>query len=328
MSNSMPQWVHDMNTRHASREPFLAVIAFDRQVGEVVPLADCAKHDIYFSILGTSNMKTKTPKFSFDPLVFAPPRYDEYRTQFQHVLREIKNGNSYLLNLCSASTISSPLDLYQVFAQAEAQYRVYYKNQFVCFSPERFVTISKDVIRSNPMKGTIDATLPDAEKRLLSDEKERAEHFTIVDLIRNDVGIVSDRVDVRRFAYIDKLETNRGPILQMSSEIEGKISSKYQQAIGDLFYAMLPAGSISGAPKKKTIEIIQEVESSPRGYYTGIVVYYDGETVDSGVLIRYIERDADGTLIYRSGGGITYQSELRKEYDEVIKKIYLPISAI
>jgi para-aminobenzoate synthetase component 1 len=87
---------------------------------------------------------------------------------------------------------------------------------------------------------------------------------------------------------------------------------------------MLPAGSICGAPKAKTVSIIQEVEQGPRGYYTGIFGYFNGETLDSGVNIRYIEKN-DGRLLYRSGGGITFLSNQESEYKELIEKIYVPI---
>jgi len=87
---------------------------------------------------------------------------------------------------------------------------------------------------------------------------------------------------------------------------------------------MLPAGSISGAPKKKTIEIIREVEGYERGFYTGIFGYFDGKNLDSAVAIRFIEKQGE-KLIFKSGGGITYQSDWEKEYEEMQKKVYVPI---
>jgi para-aminobenzoate synthetase component I len=88
---------------------------------------------------------------------------------------------------------------------------------------------------------------------------------------------------------------------------------------------LLPAGSISGAPKPKTIEIIKEVEKEKRGYYTGVFGYFDGKNLDSGVVIRYIEQNQDERF-YRSGGGITSQSNALDEYNEVIQKIYVPVA--
>ena len=175
------------------------------------------------------------------------------------------------------------------------------------------------------MKGTIDATLPEADSLLREDEKEIAEHYTIVDLLRNDIGIVCDHVQVNRFAYMEKIQTSKGPILQMSSEIEGAISKVYSNRPGELFYQLLPAGSISGAPKQKTLEIIQSVEHIDRGFYTGIMIYFDGRHFDSGVMIRFIEKSSNGTFNYKSGGGITHKSLVQNEYEEIIKKIYLPL---
>jgi para-aminobenzoate synthetase component 1 len=87
---------------------------------------------------------------------------------------------------------------------------------------------------------------------------------------------------------------------------------------------MLPAGSISGAPKRKTIEIIREVEEYERGFYTGIFGQFDGRNLDSAVMIRYIEQKGDH-VIFKSGGGITSFSDCRNEYKEMLAKVYVPI---
>lgn len=175
------------------------------------------------------------------------------------------------------------------------------------------------------MKGTIDAAIPNAEEILLSDPKETAEHYTIVDLMRNDLSIVSDNIQVERFKYITKIKTSQGSVLQMSSEISGNIKSSYRKKIGSIIKSLLPAGSISGAPKTKTVDIIQSIEQEPRGYYTGIAGFFDGESLDTCVLIRFIEMNENNQLYFRSGGGITSQSNIEKEYDEYFRKIYLPI---
>jgi para-aminobenzoate synthetase component 1 len=87
---------------------------------------------------------------------------------------------------------------------------------------------------------------------------------------------------------------------------------------------LLPAGSISGAPKTKTVEIIRQAEQEKRGYYTGVVGYFDGKNLDCGVMIRFIEKQ-NGTFFYRSGGGITTQSIAEAEYQETIDKVYVPV---
>ena len=213
-------------------------------------------------------------------------------------------------------------------------------NPFVCFSPETFVRIKNGRIYSYPMKGTLDASLPDAEKQLMEDRKEAAEHATIVDLIRNDLSRVAENVGVDKYRYIDVLHTNKGDILQTSSEISGRLPEDYRQHLGEILDAQLPAGSITGAPKDKTMQIIQEAEGYDRGFYTGIMGIYDQGELNSAVMIRFIEEEVfpsktengmnsevSRELYFKAGGGITSKSDCRKEYEEVIQKIYLPIQA-
>ena len=109
-----------------------------------------------------------------------------------------------------------------------------------------------------------------------------------------------------------------------NSKISGNIRSKYKYNLGDLIDAITPAGSVSGAPKKRTCEIIEEIENYERGFYTGVCGYFDGLNVDSAVMIRFIEKQGD-KLFYKSGGGITAKSVLEDEYNELNQKIYVPI---
>ena len=181
------------------------------------------------------------------------------------------------------------------------------------------------MIRSFPMKGTIDASIENAEKVILSDEKEMAEHYTIVDLIRNDLSLVAKNVRVERFRYFDRINTNEKCLLQVSSEIAGELETDWNEKIGTIFNKLLPAGSITGAPKKKTIEIIQNAEIEPRGYYTGVAGIFDGMSVESAVMIRFVEY-RKGDLFYHSGGGITVNSICEQEYMEMIEKVYVPVN--
>ncbi len=144
-------------------------------------------------------------------------------------------------------------------------------------------------------------------------------------LIRqNYLSLVAENVQVNRFRYIEKIKTNQKDLLQVSSEIVGSLPGDYLKHIGSILISLLPAGSISGAPKKKTLQIIREAEKEKRSFYTGVFGYFDGKNLDSSVMIRFIEQE-DGTFYYRSGGGITSQSEVEKEYQEAIDKIYVPI---
>ena len=104
----------------------------------------------------------------------------------------------------------------------------------------------------------------------------------------------------------------------------GKLPDNWRENLGVILYKLLPAGSISGAPKPETLQIIEQAENYDRNYYTGIFGIFDGEKLDSGVMIRFIEKTTNG-LIFKSGGGITAQSDCKNEYQEMIDKIYLPI---
>ena len=148
------------------------------------------------------------------------------------------------------------------------------------------------------MKGTLDARLPNARELLRNDPKERAEHATITDLIRNDLSRVAEQVTVERYAYIDEITTHRGPLLQMSSEIVGTLTPEYRDRLGSMLFELLPAGSITGAPKKKTVEIIRTAEHYERGFYTGVMGIFDGERLDSAVMIRFVEQMPDGSFCY------------------------------
>jgi para-aminobenzoate synthetase component 1 len=134
---------------------------------------------------------------------------------------------------------------------------------------------------------------------------------------------VAKNVRVERFRYIDKIKTDRKDLLQVSSEIRGDLPRNYHESIGTILESMLPAGSISGAPKKKTCEIINYVETHHRNFYTGVAGYFDGKSLDSFVMIRFIENREDH-YFFKSGGGITSLSKAASEYEEMIDKIYIP----
>jgi len=157
----------------------------------------------------------------------------------------------------------------------------------------------------------------------LANEKEMAEHVMIVDLLRNDLSIVAKNVEVKKFRYIQKINAGEKELLQVSSHICGELSKNWRDHLGDILKALLPAGSISGAPKKSTLDIIDEVEKYERGFFSGIFGIFDGKSFDSGVMIRFVEKNADA-YIYKSGGGITLDSDAYLEYQEMQDKIYLP----
>ncbi len=313
-----------MNELAAGRIPFLFIIDFEQQKPLIFRLDMIDPEKLLYNFNGVTNNSQTCNIPVKTKLLKHPESFDEYLLKFNMIRDEISLGNSYLLNLTCSTPVELNLTLKEVFHRSNSRYRLWLKGEFVCFSPEIFVRINNGIISSFPMKGTIDATTPDAENIIMNDPKETAEHCTIVDLIRNDLGIVSRRVNVVRFRYIETIVAHDKRLLQVSSEICGELEEDYLSHIGDIIYALLPAGSVSGAPKRKTMEIIAAVEGRIRGYYTGICGIFDGSNLDSGVMIRFIENGHE-SFLYRSGGGITSLSNPQSEYREMIDKIYVPV---
>lgn len=309
------------------REPFLFLINFNGDKGLVIPVADIPGSGIN-CIIGKKRYGTLPKQAKAGPrseLNITPVPKSVYSKAYSHVANALRRGDTYLVNLTFRTPVGRRIDMAQIFETADAPYRFLWPERFVFFSPESFVKIENDIISSYPMKGTTDASGSDAAARLLSDYKEICEHNTIVDLIRNDLSMIASGVKIERFRYLEKIRTHRGELLQSSSEITGRLSGGWQDNVGTLLYNMLPAGSISGAPKPRTVEIIKESETTPRGYYTGIMGVFDIDRLESCVAIRYIEKDEDGEYYYRSGGGITSCSRMESEYEEMLSKIYVPV---
>lgn len=260
-----------------------------------------------------------------------PQSKEDYQKGFEIVQNHLKLGDSYLINYTCETPIETNLSLEEIFYRSEAKYKVLLPENFTFFSPETFVEITNQKIYTHPMKGTIDAAKENAVELLKNDVKEKAEHYTVVDLLRNDLSMVANNVRLDEFQRIDFLQTRNKNLYAMSSEISGEVKPEFQCKIGSLLQKILPAGSILGAPKPKTLEVILEAENYDRGFYTGIAGYFDGENLDSCVMIRYIENKnflslkEKPNLVFKSGGGITHLSRLEDEYQEMKNKIYVPI---
>lgn len=313
-----------MNEYGGRKIPFLFIIDFEMKNPLLYKLDEVDMNKILFRINEIRNFENV-----FSPsekLIFkkSPISFNEYSLKFSKVLHHINRGNTYLCNLTFPTSIEMNYSLLDVFYASKAKYKLYYDDLFTVFSPECFVKINNGKIFSFPMKGTIDASIPDSEEIILADKKELAEHTTIVDLIRNDLSIVSQKVMVEKFRYIEKIITNQKNLLQVSSQISGRLPENYASQIGEIIFKLLPAGSISGAPKKKTVEIIKDAEDYERGYYTGIFGVFDGTNLDSAVMIRFIEK-INNQYYFKSGGGITFMSNPESEYRELIDKVYVPI---
>lgn len=313
-----------MNAFEQDKTPFFFIVSYDGKEGEVLPLSETAENDIYFQTPDVQNFGAEKETLTHVVWNTFPIALEKYKEGFDQVKNAIQQGDTYLLNYTCETPVQTNHSLEQLFLAASAKYKLFYKDLFIHFSPEPFVKIIDNTISSFPMKGTIDGRLKDALKQIIENEKELHEQFTIVDLIRNDLSIVAEHVRVENFRYVEKIKTQGSELLAVSSKIKGNIKKEFKQKTGSIMEKLLPAGSICGAPKAKTIEIIRSVETHERGYYTGVWGIYNGREVDSCVIIRYLEKRAHG-FIFKSGGGITSQSICEKEYQEMKEKVYVPI---
>ena len=319
--------ISTMNKYSTDKEPFLFLTNFDQSRSIVLPLSEVSPDEIKYQVSGVGNTEyfpdsnQPAKKLDFKKL---PVSFDTFKNAFDQVIDHIKYGNSFLTNLTFETPVETNMSLSEIFDRSNARYKIWLKDQFCCFSPEIFIRVKDNVISSYPMKGTIEASIPNAHDLILKDQKEQAEHVTIVDLIRNDLSMIADKVSVPDFRYIETIKTNQTDLLQVSSRISGEVRGNLFSKVGDLIFKMLPAGSISGAPKPQTMEIIRQAETHDRGFYTGVCGIFDGESLDSGVMIRFVE-EREGRQYFKSGGGITYFSDPEKEYQEYISKIYLPL---
>jgi len=283
---------------------------------EIIPLCDIP-NDISY-VLNNTHYKSHNYALQKEKIDFKT-----YKDKFDKVQSHISQGNSYLANLTSKTPISTQLSLQDIYTSANAKYKLYYKDKFICFSPEQFINIHNNQIFTYPMKGTIDASVKNAKEEILTNSKELAEHTMVVDLLRNDLSMVSTNVKVENFRYVESIKAGQNELLQVSSKISGKLTKDWHNNIGDILTTLMPAGSITGTPKKSTIAMLEKIEQYERDYFTGIFGVYDGNTLNSAVMIRFIEKKND-KLYYKSGGGITCDSNCNSEYDELNSKIYIP----
>lgn len=310
--------------------PFLFVVDYEGLKPRVWPL-ESLPQGVRFSVPGIRNTRGYTrresPAVPDEPIITHRDfvSYERYSRAYNRVQRALKAGESYLINLTFPTEVGLSVSLEEIFERARAPYRLLLPGECVVFSPEAFVRIEPGRVSTYPMKGTIDSAVPHARDRLLSDQKEAAEHATVVDLLRNDIGMVARRVRVPRFRYVETLHLQERSLHAVSSEILGTLDPGAHLRVGSILAAMLPAGSITGAPKKRTCEVIAEAETGPRGNYTGVFGVFDGECVESAVMIRFIER-ADSGYRFRSGGGVTIYSDCRLEYDEMRQKVDVPVA--
>jgi len=233
----------------------------------------------------------------------------------------------------SKVTSAAPFDIYRALRTINPSPYMYYLHLDQCHivgaSPELLVRVEEDTVATHPIAGTRPRGATAAEdlaleKELKADEKELAEHIMLLDLGRNDIGRVSEPgtvqvtqlMDVERYSHV----------MHLVSHVQGKLRRELNQF--DAMRACFPAGTVSGAPKVRAMEIIAELEPDKRGPYAGAVGYFSfSHNLDTAITIRTIVM-TDGTAYVQAGGGIVADSVPEREYEESMNKARALIKAI
>ena len=261
---------------------------------------------------------------------------EEFCANVEKAMEYIKNGDIFQVVLSQRFTVEtnvSPFNVYRALRLINPSPYMYYLNfgdyQIAGASPEMLVRVENGIVHTGPIAGTrprgktIEEDL-ELEKGLLKDEKEIAEHTMLVDLGRNDIGRVSEfgSVKVTRFKYVERFSH----VMHIISDVEGKLRS--DKSCFDALGSTLPAGTLSGAPKIRAMEIIDELEKTKRSTYGGAISYisFNGN-FDSCITIR-TGVFKDGKAYIQAGGGIVYDSVPENEYQESINKASAVLRAI
>lgn len=257
---------------------------------------------------------------------------ENYISTINKLKQHIKKGDCYEINFCqeffAEDADINPLQVYKNIVEISPNpFSAFYKNnnQFLlCASPERFITKHGNKIISQPIKGTIKRDTNNEEmdnllkQQLKNSEKDKSENVMIVDLVRNDLSKLCNKGTV----HVDELFGiySFPQVHQMISTISGEIDMDINFA--DVLNATFPMGSMTGAPKKKVLELTEKYENLNRGIYSGSVGYISPENnFDFNVVIRSIMYNNNNKyLSYMVGGGITFNSNAEDEYDECLLK--------
>jgi para-aminobenzoate synthetase component I len=256
---------------------------------------------------------------------------EHYLAQVEKIKKHIKLGDVYEMNFCqefyAENAAIDPGDVYrELNAISATPFSAFCRlndHYLLCASPERFLSKSGSRLVSQPIKGTARRGITPAEdeqlkKALAASEKERSENVMIVDLVRNDLSRIAKRgsVKVDELFGIHTFEQVHQMISTVSAEVKEDIS------FIDIIRATFPMGSMTGAPKVRAMQLIEEYESSKRGLYSGAVGYIDPSgDFDLNVVIRSIlYNSASRYLSFTVGGAITDRSDAGQEYEECMIK--------
>jgi para-aminobenzoate synthetase len=315
-------------------------VAFDHarhQVRVVAPAEELEAWRTEVSELITRTTPASEPPAPPPAAVTSSWTAQRYRIAFDNVQRQLRLGNSYETNLTFRTVVESsalPLDTYRRLRRINpAPYAAFITHggtTLLSASPERFATVTPDgVIETRPIKGTTPRDsdpVRDAEaaKLLTEDPKFLGENLMIVDLLRNDLAQVCalGTVEVTDLMHVESYPT----VHQLITTIRGRLGPDVLTI--DALRALFPGGSMTGAPKLRTMQIIAEVEQSPRGVYSGAVGWLlDDGSADLGIVIRSLVH-RDGDYVLGTGGGITVSSRPDDEFAEAAWKASRLLTAL
>lgn len=310
--------------RYEAKEIFLG-----KEIKSSLPL-------LYFEVFtkGTGNREEEREEnITVHPFTHSPIHlidYKTYKKAIEQIKEEIACGNTYQVNYTydyKIETEADGMDLYNsILPRQITPYNAYIKNEYeeiLSFSPELFFELENNRIKTKPMKGTVKRGETDAEDRkniefLKNDVKNRAENVMIVDLLRNDLGKIAKTGTVK----VDKLfevETHQ-TLHQMTSEVSAELEES--TTLFDIFEAIFPCGSITGAPKISTMKIIDELEVGSRDVYCGAIGLITPEKTVFSVPIRILQKKKNENFFScRVGGAIVWDSTPEDEWEETLTKI-------
>jgi len=283
---------------------------------------------------GEGNRKVPANHPSEEVQVRSSIQFEEFEQSIQHIKECIARGETYQVNVSFANAVHScdtPVQLYrQIREMQQVPYSALLNTPYesiLSFSPELFFRRNKNTITVQPMKGTASRAhdaVADKEKRreLQTDQKNNAENIMIVDLLRNDIGRFCQTGTVR-VPHLFKIESHQ-TVHQMTSVIQGKL--RQGTSYKSIFEHIFPCGSVTGAPKIKTMEIINQLEQAPRGVYCGAIGFISPKKrAVFNVPIRTLEKGKkDNLWNFRVGSGIVWDSTAIGEWDECdVKKSFL-----
>ena len=284
---------------------------------------------LYFEVFNSYSIyKTKnTKKLLLNPTPCV--NFCEYSNAIKSIKEEIANGNTYEVNYTYDFEVPFDGDELELFdfllSKQKTPYNFFIKNKYdtvLSFSPELFFELKNNHILTKPMKGTVKRGKNEKEDKQLieflkNDEKNRAENVMIVDLLRNDLGRIA-KVGTVNVSKLFEVETHK-TLHQMTSQIEADL--KENTTLFDIFKAIFPCGSITGAPKISTMKVISEVEKGNRNIYCGAIGMISPKETIFSVPIRILQKtNEQKSFKYRVGGAIVWDSDIQDEWEETLTK--------